>query len=234
MIERRREVLARRAEVAPTPVDPVPPWVAGSGRRPGPVSRRHPIAARSPRCAASPQAGDVYSEAVKESLDVETAKKASLEQRSFTVITTSGVIVSLLLGFLAVLAKRDQENLPLMVKIALTAAVVAFLLVSMFALRANSPQPYAFLSSEDMLRMVTADLWDRDKSVAARRIAENRVAQVIEARKRNERKAADLKRAIPARASRRGLRRPVGRGPPLSRVVNQWHGLKCLVIEIHQ
>jgi hypothetical protein len=55
-----------------------------------------------PSIAARPTAGLVYGPLINAQVEDEQARKTSLEQRGLAVITTSGVLVSLLFGLGAI------------------------------------------------------------------------------------------------------------------------------------
>jgi hypothetical protein len=147
--------------------------------------------------ASQPEsAGDIYAEIVERQLAVEQERKASLESRGLSVVTSAGALTALLLGVLSVLTRADATDLPIGARWCLAGAALAFVAAAALALKVNAPRLYPFLSSDDMRRMVTADLWEKAPSPAKRRVTENLVAQIEVYRKLNEVKARALTRAL--------------------------------------
>jgi hypothetical protein len=85
--------------------------------------------------------GQLYSEFVYEELEGAIRTKSSLEQRGFALISSSGVIVTLLLG-LSALAVRPPKQLvaPLPLKLMLAGALLAFVLAAALGLATAMPR----------------------------------------------------------------------------------------------
>jgi hypothetical protein len=55
---------------------------------------------------------EVYAELIEKLADTEAARKTNLEQKAGAVITTSGSLVTLLFGLVAVLTTKQSYKLP--------------------------------------------------------------------------------------------------------------------------
>ena len=104
-----------------------------------------------------PRAGSVDGPLLADALAAETAQKASIEQRGLAVITTSGVLVSLLVALSALLLGRDYEFLHPGTKVLLILAVAAFVAAAGLGLATNAPRRYWGLSDEDLDRISAPD-----------------------------------------------------------------------------
>lgn len=69
-------------------------------------------------------------------------RAASLEQRAVAVVTTSGVLVSLLFGFSALIKGREVTNLPTAPKAFLSAALISFVAAAAASLLTIMPRRY--------------------------------------------------------------------------------------------
>ena len=85
---------------------------------------------------------EVYSDLVKTLLDNEAARKGVLESKGTAVITTSGTLVTLLFGLVAVITSAKNFNLPSASHGWLVAAVVAFVIAVGLAILVSLPVPY--------------------------------------------------------------------------------------------
>src|ERR1700733_11338887 len=82
-------------------------------------------------------------ELVDQELVREFARKDSLERRGITVITASGVLVTLTFGFATAVAKgQHYANFTTPEKIVLDIALAFFILSAIFALLTNTPRNY--------------------------------------------------------------------------------------------
>jgi hypothetical protein len=137
-----------------------------------------------------PAAGaGVYAEYLKEQLTAEDARKASLEQRGLAVITTSGALVTLLFGLVALSTKARQtfelEDEP---KYLLAVAVGVFLLAALCALATNMPVTYARVSPDAIRGKLKEDPVPGEDA-ARREIALTSVKVLRSAKRRNQAKA---------------------------------------------
>jgi hypothetical protein len=78
--------------------------------------------------------------------------KASLEQRAISLITTSGVLVTLAFGFTAAVAKGNHfANFTAAERDVLIAALALFVVSAVIALTVNQPKSYAVPDFRDLL-----------------------------------------------------------------------------------
>jgi hypothetical protein len=135
-----------------------------------------------------------YGEFVKEELAVQDARKASFEQRGLAVITTSGVLVTLLFALAALSTKRSQTFvLPSSARTWLEIALVLFFLSAVTALVTNAPLIYQAVKVED----IRSRLKDpRSKGEATKDIAFTRLSALESAKKVNSIKGWTLAAAM--------------------------------------
>jgi hypothetical protein len=134
-------------------------------------------------------AGTVYADYINEQLKDEQTRKTSLEQRGFSVIASSGVLITLLLGLVALLAEPSNRAMPTTAKALIVAAISTFLFAALFGLAVNLPCTYQAMAIESLKRMATQELWVKPDLAASWRIAEQQVHHIDIARKLNGRKA---------------------------------------------
>ncbi|GAB2995694.1 hypothetical protein LWP59_24840 [Amycolatopsis acidiphila] len=100
-------------------------------------------------------AGPEFAAFVREQLEVEEKRRASLETRSLAVITTSGTLVTLVLGLAALVTQRKDFTFPHAASPWLLASLVIFVLATVFAIVANSPRRHHLLDTttfEEIIR----------------------------------------------------------------------------------
>jgi hypothetical protein len=147
-------------------------------------------------------AGDVYADVIDELLELERGRKASLEQKALSVITSSGVLVTLLFGFASLTKSTQSTGLPVLARAFLVAGMASFLVAILDSLRINRPVNYSPLGvKKDLQRMLTDDLWFDAAAVGRRAIAEFRVGEIDRWREENGHKARRLQRAIIAESA---------------------------------
>jgi hypothetical protein len=146
-----------------------------------------------------PRAGDVYGPLLAEQLVVEMGHKASLEQRGLAVITTSGVLVSLLVALSALVLGRDSAAfLTGATRALMIAAVIVFVVAAGLGLLVNRPGRYWGLGPDDLDRIAAEKMWMADKGEAALLVGQQRVVELRKSMTENDRKAQALQRAITA------------------------------------
>jgi hypothetical protein len=141
-------------------------------------------------------AGDVYARVIDELLQQERDRKASLEQRGLAVITSSGVLVTLLFGFSALTRTQQAAPLPVITRLLLIAAMVAFLIAALMSLGINRPVNYAPLGVKTDLQLMVSDMWRDSAADGQWLIAKFRVGEIDRWREANGAKARRLQRAI--------------------------------------
>ena len=144
------------------------------------------------------RAGTAIGQLIEEQLAEERERKASLEARGLSVITTSGVLVTLLLGFGALVSGDDDVVLPGVAEAVLIAGLVGFVGAAVAGLYTNSPVEYDEAEPEDLRAWLEPQLWESESVAGELRAAEARVEVLAAARRVNDRKALVLAGAIAA------------------------------------
>jgi hypothetical protein len=142
------------------------------------------------------RAGTAIGQLIEEQLAEERERKASLEARGISVITTSGVLVTLLLGFGALVGGDDDLVLPALAEVAVVGGLVGFVAAAVAGLYSNSPVEYDEAEAEDLRTWLQPQLWEAESVAGELRAAEARVAVLVAARRVNDRKALVLAGAI--------------------------------------
>jgi len=134
----------------------------------------------------------LYAEYIKEQLDAQEARKVSLEQRGLAVISTSGVLVTLLFGLTALSVRRESTfDIPDAAAALLVAALVFFVFASLSAIVTNLPRSYEGVKV-DALRQAVRDRWEDDEATAARMVALTRLKVLASAKEKNDLKGKAL------------------------------------------
>jgi hypothetical protein len=145
------------------------------------------MATPAPVPAASREQGSTpYSDYVKALEDAEVARKASLESRGVGVITTSGTLVTLLFGLVAVLTGSKTFVFPAAGRGYLAAAAILFVLATSLGIVVNLPLFYRApqLTTKDLQKV-----WNWSSSDAKAKIAVTRLVTIASAKKANAIKA---------------------------------------------
>lgn len=128
-----------------------------------------------------------YSKYVAALLAVQDGRKASLEQRGLAVITTSGTLVTLVFGLVAVLTKANNYKLPDSAHGWIGAALIAFVIAAILGLVSNVPLNYGGADFDD--EQTFKAVWEDEPVVARRRVTETRLEDYRQAQKWNGFKA---------------------------------------------
>jgi hypothetical protein len=145
------------------------------------------------------RAGDVYGPLLAEQLTRELTYKTSIEQRGLGVITTSGVLVSLVVALAALALGDDSDRYFTGAPTALLiAAVASFVSAAALGLVVNAPGRYRGLGPTDLDRIAAQRTWDADNREAAFIVGQQRAEELKAAMAANERKSTVLLRAIAA------------------------------------
>ncbi|MGH3040254.1 MAG: hypothetical protein ACRDNG_00655 [Gaiellaceae bacterium] len=130
--------------------------------------------------------GAVYAEYIKEQVDAQEARKVSLEQRGLAVITTSGVLVTLLFGLTALSVRRASTFVvPDAAAGLLVAALVFFVLAALLAILTNVPRSYEGVTVE-ALRKAVKERREDTEAVASEMVALTRLKVLASAKKNND------------------------------------------------
>jgi hypothetical protein len=136
--------------------------------------------------------GDACKTLLDKQIEVERTKKGSLEARGLAVITTSGTLVTLLLGLSGVITTVHAFAPPLAARLLLIAAVVAFIFAAALGIYCNAPLRYRELDPESLRTMTAFGVWTAPGHEAEREIAIARLDSLIRASDVNEDKATAL------------------------------------------
>jgi hypothetical protein len=135
---------------------------------------------------------DIYADYIKEQLDAQEARKLSLEQRGLAVITTSGVLVTLLFGLTALSVRRESTFIiPDAAAVLLIVALVFFVLAALCAIVTNVPRSYEGVTV-DALRGAVRERWEDSEAVASEMVALTRLKMLASAKKNNDAKGIAL------------------------------------------
>jgi lysylphosphatidylglycerol synthetase-like protein (DUF2156 family) len=145
---------------------------------------------------AGPNAGSVYSKVLLDEVSKESTRQQAIEQKGLAVITTSGVLVTLMFGLGALATNAKGFTLPVAAVPALIAAVLLFLAASVLAILTNWPGGYQALDQRSLLGMTGPVSWSGPADVASRRVAQAHAQIVLAARVTNTLKAVLLAAAI--------------------------------------
>jgi uncharacterized membrane protein YcjF (UPF0283 family) len=133
-----------------------------------------------------------YAAYIKEQVDAQEARKNSLEQRGLAVISTSGVLVTLLFGLTALTTRRGATFvIPDTSAAFLIAALAFFVLASLSALITNLPRSYQG-AKVDALRDAVRSRWEDSEVAASRKVAFTRLTVLDSAKKVNNQKGLAL------------------------------------------
>lgn len=141
-------------------------------------------------------AGDAYGQLIEEQLQEERNRKSSVEQRGIAVITTSGVLVSLLFGLAAVVTASTRFVLPGAARVFLLLSLPCFLAAAVLGIRANLPMKYQEAGPEGLRRILEPQFWNGPAAVGTLRVAEVRVDILTSYRQQTTVKAKALVRAM--------------------------------------
>jgi hypothetical protein len=125
-------------------------------------------------------------------LSAEERRKTSFEQRGIAIITTSGVLVSLLFALGAVVTHSKGVHMSATSRALLVLALVLFLVAAVSGIVANYPVRYELIATSDLRRLVEPEAWNGDPDPASRRVAEVSVNVLASARANNEVKGKAL------------------------------------------
>lgn len=146
---------------------------------------------------AADSGGAIYADYIREQLTRQDERKASIERRGVNVITTSGVLVSLLFGLTTVLTGTANYQLPSGTKLWIYAALTCFVLAAVGGIVTNIPLFYSGVKP-DGLKAATKRNWGDSVDVANLRVASTDVKLLATAQKLNSVKGWVLLGAVVA------------------------------------
>jgi hypothetical protein len=143
------------------------------------------------------RAGEIYAAVIDFELEQERARRTSLEQRAMAVVTSSGVLVSLVFGFGAVVKGQGAvPRFPTGARVLLALALLAFVAAAVMSLITNRPRDYKPLGVKNDLEKMVSEYWSISGDSALRSVAEFRTGEVDRWRDNNKIKAVYLQSAI--------------------------------------
>lgn len=137
-------------------------------------------------------AGSAYGAFIAEQLSVERARKASIEARGLSVITTSGALVTLLFALGSLVSGADSHELPTGARWLLISALFLFLGAAIGGIVANFPLRYREVAIPALRSLTQPELWNRAGQSGTRRLAEAAVNVLERARDTNAYKVRAL------------------------------------------
>jgi hypothetical protein len=131
-------------------------------------------------------AGELARDFIAAELEVERSRKASFESRGFAVITTSGVLVTLLFGLAALVTSRKSFIPPDSVRWLLSAAAGFFVAAAALGIRSNAPARYLQVQPDSLAILVTPEVWGQPGADAGRELTAAQLTELEDARARNQ------------------------------------------------
>lgn len=115
------------------------------------ASSKPPAKPSDGAATTDPPTYEAYGQFIKDELAAQDVRKASFEQRSIAVITTSGTLATLLLGLAALATKASSTFVvPSDARPWVTAALFGFFVSALAALTVNLPLSYEAATVEEM------------------------------------------------------------------------------------
>jgi hypothetical protein len=137
-------------------------------------------------------AGKAYGALIADQLAEERNRKASLEARGVTIITTSGTLVTALFALTEGLSAAAELKLPGHAKLALILALGAFVLAAIAGLATNFPLRYKEPTPNGLAKLVDTDYWTAAAEIGQIRVAAAEITILAVSRSANSLKAALL------------------------------------------
>jgi hypothetical protein len=138
-----------------------------------------------------PGGSTLYANFIAKQLEGEDNRRASLEQRGISVISTSGALVTLLFGLAALVTERKDFVLSGSARTMLFVALGFFVVASLLAIATNAPLRYLGVNADDLRRAVE-QLWGDTRSDAEQRISATQVKVLAETKRLNNLKGKIL------------------------------------------
>ena len=137
----------------------------------------------------------VFPDYVKELVTTEDARRASLEARGASVITSSGALVTLLFALSALVTKQQSFVLSSGPRKLLALGTVAFVLAAMLAIGTYVPRRSRLTNPVELARQLP-ELWKHDNDFARKKTAISRLAELADSQRVNDVKARLLVAAV--------------------------------------
>jgi hypothetical protein len=140
--------------------------------------------------------GTVLGALAKDQLDDERQAAGSLAQRAAIVISTSGTLVTLLLGAAALVTRTQSFTVPHSVLIEAAIAVILLIVAALAALRINGTWSQAAIPVEKLRSEKYKRRWDKIDGEVAQDIHDERVNLIAVLRSTNKLRARWLMSAL--------------------------------------
>ena len=150
------------------------------------------MAIRVPDVEGSIRVGDALTEFLSDQVLAERARKSSLEARALGVITSSGVLVTLLMGLGSIVVGTAGFRASLSARALLVVAAAMFVIAAALAIFVNAPLGYLEVEPESLRDLAAPSNWILPGEEARRQLAAARLEALVSARRRNQAKALVL------------------------------------------
>lgn len=140
-------------------------------------------------------AGQVLSALANDELQQERRRKDSIEQRGITVITSAGVLVTLLLAFAGIAGTDQLHALSPLGRDLMGGSLLLFAISAVLGLLANTVAQYTEAKVSTLQNLIE-NYWDYPASDAAKEVAVIHAKSATSARAKNDTKAQLLRWAI--------------------------------------
>ena len=144
--------------------------------------------------------GDAFIEFLADQMPAERDRKSSLEARALGVVTSSGVLVTLLFGLGSLVFGATGFRAGLLVRVLLAVAAMFFVAASALAIFVTAPWGYREFEPESLRELVAPANWTLPGDEARRQLSAGRLEILVKARRRNQVKALVLLLAAAAEA----------------------------------
>jgi len=142
--------------------------------------------------SGSTHVGDAFIEFLDDQMLAERDRKSSLEARALGVITSSGLLVTLLFGVSSLVFGATGFRAALLVRALLAVAAILFVTASALAIFVNAPWGYLEVEPESLRELVAPSNWVLPGDEARRQLTAGRLEILASARQRNQVKALVL------------------------------------------
>jgi hypothetical protein len=164
-----------------------------------------PTAGAVPPGAPSGSGAELVAKLIESELGAEETRKTSIESRGNLVITTSGGLVTLLFALAALVSGQDRYVAPAPAVVFILAALVFFVAAAVLGLLTGAVRDYARIKIADLRQTVQTELDTITVADAQRRIADNNLTVLDDARTQTTSKARLLQKAVIAEVAAVGL-----------------------------
>ncbi|MEU0689314.1 hypothetical protein [Streptomyces uncialis] len=123
-------------------------------------------------------------------------QRASLEARAVLAITSSGVLVTLQLGFIGLIRTQPPRGVPATAQISIGLAILCFVCSGAYGILVNMPRTWKVADPQSLVPFIRKDGWSGDEERAQREIARLELNILIRSRQILTEKSRQLTRAF--------------------------------------